>query len=471
VINRPLNILQINSSDISGGAQRVAWNLFHAYRSRGCRSYLAAGYKQSRDPDVLHISHEQATKGWSSFWWRVHSHLQRLDSNGRLSRFTRKLATPRALLDTLCGFEDFHFPGTWDLLDVPPFSPDLLHCHNLHIGYFDLTALPWLSHQVPTLLTLHDAWLLSGHCAHSFNCERWRIGCGECPDLTIYPDIRRDQTAYNWERKREIYQRSRFYVATPSRWLMQKVRESMLNVGVIEAKVIPNGVDLEVFHPADRKAARASLKLPQDRTVLLFTANGIRVNVWKDYPTVRTTIARVASRANGQRLLFIGLGGNGPVEHLGEAEICFVPYLSDPKIVARYFQAADLYLHASKADTFPNTILEALACGTPVIATAVGGIPEQVKGLKVENTSMNKYGRDEATGVLTSPQNPTELARRIEQLLTDESLCDQLSRNAANDARKRFDLERQVDSYLNWYEEIRASFNRSDRNTYVRERA
>ncbi|HEU4345174.1 MAG TPA: glycosyltransferase [Candidatus Binatia bacterium] len=454
MLDRSLNILQVNSSDISGGAQRVAWNLARAYRDRGYRSSLAVGYKDGRDPDVINIRHEKAARGWSFFWWTLHSRLQRLDENGRPSRFARKLASPAAILDTLRGIEDFHFPGTWDLLNAAGFFPDILHCHNLHGGYFDLTALPWLSRQVRTVLTLHDAWLLSGHCAHSFNCERWRIGCGECPDLSIYPDIRRDATAHNWERKRQIYARSRFYVATPSKWLMEKVEQSILCLGMMGRKVVPNGVDLNLFHPAESKQIRASWGIPQDAKVILFTANGIRANTSKDFRTMREAVDRVVSRLGGQPLLFVALGEDGPLEHVGQAEIRFVPYQKNPETVARYYQAADVYLHAAKADTFPTTILEALACGAPVVATAVGGIPEQVKGLRAESDSMNHYELDEATGFLTSPGNAEEMSARVEQLLNDTRLHQQLSRNAVSDARRRFNLESQVDAYLNWYREI-----------------
>jgi len=70
-------------------------------------------------------------------------------------------------------------------------------------------------------------------------------------------------------------------------------------------------------------------------------------------------------------------------ERIGQAEVKFVPYQSSPEDVAKYYQIADVYVHAARADTFPNTVLEALACGAPVVATAVGGIPEQIKGLRM----------------------------------------------------------------------------------------
>ena len=457
-----LHILQVNTNEISGGAQKVAHNLFHSYRASGHASWLAVSYKLSADPDVLPIRHTTGQWGWSRLWWAAHARCQLLDLDGRLSRGVQLLAEPQAVVDYFYGVENFHYPGTWHLLRLPPGPPDVLHCHNLHGNYFDLRALPWLSRQVPMVLTLHDAWLLSGHCAHSLDCQRWRIGCGECPDLTIYPAVRRDATAYNWQRKRELYQKSRLYVATPCRWLMKKVEESMLAPAMVEARVIPNGVDLSVFQPADRKRVRASLRLPQEAKILLFTANGIRANIWKDYQTLRGAIDRVAASMDGQRLLFVALGDDGPTEQVGQAEIRFVPYQKIPEAVAAYYQAADLYVHAARADTFPNTILEALACGTPVVATAVGGISEQVKGLATENTYLNHYGLDQATGFLTAPGDFEELGARLQQLVGNESLRLQMSTNAATDARMRFGLERQAQAYLEWYQEIIRGFDKSN---------
>jgi glycosyltransferase involved in cell wall biosynthesis len=455
VRNRPLSILQISSSDARGGAQRVAWNLFEAYRERGCESYLAVGYKRTRDPNVLLISHQQAAAGWSSFCWGLHSRVQQLDGNGRLSRIGRKLAMPRVGRDTLRGIEDFHFPGTWNVLNLPPLSPDILHCHNLHVGYFDLRALPWLSQKVPMILTLHDAWLLSGHCAHSFSCERWRIGCGECPDLSIYPAVRRDATAFNWERKREIFSKSRLYVAAPSRWLMDKAAQSILDQAIVERRIIPNGANLNLFHPANKRSVREELKIGPDRQVLLFVANGRHRNGWKNFEMLKSALSQIANRSHDRKLLLIALGEGAAAEGVGRTEIRRVPYLDSPEGVALYYQAADLYVHAAKIDTFPNTVIEALACGTPVVATAVGGIPEQVKGLNDRNDTINTYGLDEATGLLVPPNDPEAFALCIQRLLKDETLRKHLEHNAAADAQRRFNLEKQVEQYLKWYGEIR----------------
>ena len=131
--------------------------------------------------------------------------------------------------------------------------------------------------------------------------------------------------------------------------------------------------------------------------------------------------------------------------------------------MANYFQAADLYVHAAKADTFPNAVLEALACGTPVIATAVGGIPEQVKSSGDSDIAMSNwqsFGVDEATGVLVKPADTEAMACAIERLLKNGNLRCRLAENAANDARQRFDQKREVMEYLDWYQEIEDSATR-----------
>ncbi|HDM79293.1 MAG TPA: glycosyltransferase [Deltaproteobacteria bacterium] len=445
-------ILQVSTYDIRGGAAQVAWNLHQAYRQRGLESWMAVGKKLSDDPNVLIIPNEQTKSLLTRALLRLALSLRQLNGYIWGMRYIagglRRLAEPRRHWDIYRGVEDFHYPGSWGLLQITPEPPDIVHCHNLHGGYFDLRVLPWLSHRVPVVLTLHDAWLLSGHCAHSLDCERWRSGCGQCPDLDLYPPIRRDATAYNWRRKKDIFARSRLYVATPSRWLMRKVEQSILASAIEEARVISNGVDIKVFRPADKRAARAALDIPQDAKVLLFVANGIRPNMWKDYQTMRAAVALVAERYTGD-LIFIALGEEGPPEYIGQAEIRFVPYQRDSAIVAQYYQAADLYVHAAKVDTFPNTVLEALACGTPVVATAVGGIPEQIE--------------DGVTGFLVPPGDPQAMADRILKLLTDQELRRRIAHRAAEVARERFDLDRQVKDYISWYDEILGKWKRIDK--------
>ncbi|WP_455371662.1 glycosyltransferase, partial [Petrachloros mirabilis] len=262
-----MRILQVSTYDKGGGAEAVAWQLFEEYRRRGHASVMAVGEKRSGDMDVISLSRaadSSLLERWSQkLSERLSPYEGRLRGAWRLRRWLQEYAAhPPNWWQARLGMENYNFPETWRVLTIANSQPDILHCHNLHGGwlsrggYFDLRALPWLSRQVPVMVTLHDTWLLSGHCAYTLGCDRWKAGCGICPDLSIYPALLRDGTAFNWKRKKDIYANSRLYVATPSRWLMGQVEQSMLASSVVEARVIPNGVDGSVFSPGPKRQAR-----------------------------------------------------------------------------------------------------------------------------------------------------------------------------------------------------------------------
>lgn len=149
--------------------------------------------------------------------------------------------------------------------------------------------------------------------------------------------------------------------------------------------------------------------------MLVFAAQGGAANEFKDFGTLQEAVARLER----------------PVELVA---------LGDPPVsqadVADRLRKADLYVHPSRADTFPSGVLEALACGTPVVASRVGGIPEQVT---------------EETGVLVEPGDPAALAAAIESLLADPERRARMGRAAAADARERFSLDRQLAAYVELY--------------------
>ena len=451
-----MKILQVSMADRLGGAERVAWNLFDAYRQDGHQSWLAVGRRFLGDPDVFEIRNDAAASGVRRAAWRSYHAVQPYYRTSglakRVARLSHRIAVPEGVRDRARGIEDFNFPGSVRLLNLPPERPDILHLHNLHGGYFDLRELPRLCAAVPAIITLHDAWLMAGHCAHSLGCERWRTGCGQCPDLSIYPAIRRDATAENWARKREIFSRCRLHVAAPSQWLLDRARQSMLAPAMIEGRVIPNGVDQSIFRPVSKSEARRQLGLPLDALIITATAADV-ANSFKDFPTLLTAAARLSPDSHLPPVRIIALGRAARDEVAGSTPVHYMPPTDDQQRLAACYAAADVYVHAARADTFPNSVIEALSCGTPVIATAVGGIPEQIRA----------WPDHAATGVLTAPGDASDLAAAITRLLADEPLRRTMSHRAAINARERFGLDRQVRAYLAWYEKIVSALSTSHR--------
>jgi len=440
-----MRILQVSSADQRGGAEKVAYDLFNAYRQRGHESYLAVGSKTFDDADVLPLDHWAARPAWVQYWRAQQLALcqRKIHVAPVLAGWLANAAEPRAAWERWRGLENFDFPASAQLLALPPQRPQLLHLHNLHGEYFDLRALPALSHELPTLITLHDEWLFTGHCAYTFGSERWKHGCQDCPDLEIYPPLKRNTTAQNWRRKRDILARSRVYVAAPSRWLLDEVDESILRPAVIGKRLIPNGIALATFQPGNQVAARQALGLPLDADIVLFVGSSTRSNHFKDYATIEKAMALLAAQPRARELIMVCLGEAAEHERRGAVTLWFAGFEKDSARVALYYQAADVYLHAARAEAFGCTIAEAMACQTPVIATAVGGIPELI--------------RDGETGWLVPPGDATAIAARLPKLLADRAQLAATGERASSYARRHFDLERQVNEYLVWYQEILAA--------------
>ena len=107
------------------------------------------------------------------------------------------------------------------------------------------------------------------------------------------------------------------------------------------------------------------------------------------------------------------------------------PYERDVSRVAGYYRASDVYLHPARADTFPTAVLESLACGVPVVATDVGGIPEQVKSLWAsKNAPFSPPSL--ATGILVGTEDTTGMGRAIDLLLLQEDLRGRLGENGSS---------------------------------------
>lgn len=425
---RPLAIAQVNTREQRGGAETIALQLMRGYRRRGHQAWLLVGREEASTAGVLPFpSDPRATA----------AHL---------------MAGPMRLLDRRRGLETYRYPKTGRMLEGLPGEPDIVHLHNLHGGYFDLRVLPALSRRLPVFLTLHDAWLLSGHCAHSFDCDRWRTGCGSCPDLTIYPAVRKDATARNWQRKRDIFRSSRLHVVSPARWLLDRVSTSILAPALESLRVIPNGVDLLTFRPDQRAAARARLGLPAHGPVLLIAGSAGPTNPFKDFPTARRAATGAAERL-GRDVTVLLLGDSGSDAREGNALLRPIRFRHDPSDVAAYFQAADVYLHASRADTFPTSVIEAMACGTPVIATAVGGIPEQLgePSRWAAGGGGPSFDPTRASGMLVPAGDAEAMADGAAALIENPALRHELGLNAARRAALCYDAERQCDAYLDGY--------------------
>jgi glycosyltransferase involved in cell wall biosynthesis len=210
----------------------------------------------------------------------------------------------------------------------------------------------------------------------------------------------------------------------------------MLLPAATRLEVVPNGVDTSVFQPGSKAAARNRLGWPQEAFIVMFAGVSGRSNPYKDFATMREAVRLAANMEVGRSMQFSVVGDAAPPEEFGGARIEFLPHRDS---MSECYQAADVYLHAAKMDTFPTAVLEALACGVPVVAAAVGGISEQIV--------------DGETGFLAPAGDAPSLARHLALLARSPELMLDMGAAAGRDAADRFSLNRMAAQYEQLYRE------------------
>ena len=310
-------------------------------------------------------------------------------------------------------------------------APDIIHLHNIHGGYFQTNLLPKLSKIAPVVWTFHDMFPITGHCAYSFECEKWKSGCGNCERLDIYPSIKKDRTKFLWNYKNKIFKSANFTIVTPSLWLKKCVEESFLKNKDI--RLIYNGIDLENFKKTNKSKTRKELKLPENKKIVLFSADGGVKNPFKGGEFVFKAFEKLKNRSD---ILFLNIGGDSGQK--SENWLDF-GYVNDPKTMAKLYSAADVYLFPTLAETFGMTIVEAMSCGLPVVTFETGGVPEIVE--------------NEESGFVVEYKNGEMLINALSRLLDDDEVREEMSGEAVL-ASKKFSSERMAIEYLRLYEEL-----------------
>jgi len=318
------------------------------------------------------------------------------------------------------------YPSSFGVAADPWFrDADVVQLYNVHGSYFSHSALPLLSRRRPLVWRLSDMWAFTGHVAYSYECERWRTGCGSCPHLAEYPRLNRDTTALLFRWKRAVYARSRMTIVAPSRWLQRLARESPL-LGRFDVRLIPNGVDLDLFRPRLRDEARRSLGLDRDRPVVLWPSADLG-----DRRKGAAEAVGVVERLGPDRVQLVAIGSGA-----APAGMRSLGALHGEKL-ALAFAAADVVLLPSLAENLPNTALEAIACGTPVAAFATGGMADAV--------------RPGETGALAPAGDVTALAAATESLLDSD-----LGERCRAVAEREFGAVREARAFADLYAELTA---------------
>jgi glycosyltransferase involved in cell wall biosynthesis len=400
------SIIAINTHDQSGGASKIAYQI--ASNLRLSFNYaLFTGVKKRKDPWIYEIP--------------------KMEENS--------LTHVLNYHETKGGWLDFAKLGGVKLrCNILYQEASILHFHNLHGYYFSYALLLFLGRGKRVVWTLHDDHVLTGHCSFTMQCERWKIGCGSCPDLSVYPAIKNDTTKELLHWKKKWINQLNPVIVTPSKWLAERVK--LVYPDLSDVRVINNGIDISIFTPQNKVAVRDELQLPIDKFLVLFVAEFSTDNPFKGGEIVREVIG-LSHEAD---LCFITIGSEKSSISPNHIEF---PYISNDQELAKLYAACDVLFYPTNADNFPLVVLEAMACGLTVIASNIAGIPEIIQdnhnGFLVEGySSVEKY---------------EEKLKSVYKLKNTDTL-DILAKNARNTVVEKFSLEGMLENYKSLYESL-----------------
>jgi glycosyltransferase involved in cell wall biosynthesis len=255
---------------------------------------------------------------------------------------------------------------------------DVLHFHWTNQGFLSLENMAELAFlDKPIIWTLHDMWAFTGGCHYSQNCLNYQTGCGNCPYLKRPSE--RDLSFRIMENKLSLFNKNIKYV-TPSRWLERIARTSLL-LADADICTIPNPIDTDFWTPLSteiRLAERQKLGIHPDENVLLFVAMNIK-ETRKGFDYLKKSLEILRLQQPDFQVVILVLGKADPVV------LATLPFptrslglVREASELRKFYGLADLFIIPSLEDNLPNTVMESLACGTPVAGFDTGGIPEMV---------------------------------------------------------------------------------------------
>lgn len=270
------------------------------------------------------------------------------------------------------------------------FAPDLVWLHNLHGYYINIELLfQWIkSHPEKEIKwTLHDCWAFTGHCVHftMVKCDKWKEGCRSCPQKREYPASRwMDRSEKNYLEKRKLFCGiKKMLLITPSQWLAGLVQQSFLREYPVEVR--HNKIDETIFKPI-KSDFREKYGL-QGKTIILGVAN-----VWGKGKGLDDFLELAQMLDDDYTVVLVGLSARQLKEI--PKRIQGIGKVKEAKQLAEIYSASDIYINASKEETFGLTTLEAVKCGTKVIvydATASTEVAKNYGGIIVSESVENLY--------------------------------------------------------------------------------
>lgn len=397
-----MKVLHLNAADRIGGAAIAAHRLHVGLREHAVASSLLVGIKSQND-DTVTVTNAR-------FGYYLNRFLHRYCFS---SGYDGLLAVGGAR-------QTARFIG----------ASDVVHLHNMHGGFFSLPYVLRKAGGTPIVWTLHDMWALTGGCCFAYECTAYFDGCAIPAGGTCNQQRRQSV----WNRKRQLYRSRQLHLVVPSLAMLDLVRQSPLTRH-LPVDCIPFGVDLRTFQPGDKADTKRSLGISDDSVVIGFRASLDRQK------GLRYVVESLASLRAERKICLLALNQQGLVDELKDRfQVVELGWITDQKQMAVAYNAMDLFLMPSTAESFGLMAMECMACAVPVIAFD--------KTVLVDTLFAPRGG------VAVPQGNVAALREALIKFVSDDCSREEIGRNALKLAREHYDMKSHVSRMIELYRRV-----------------
>jgi len=419
-----MKIFHLSTDDFSGGASRAAYRLHTALLQNGIDSTMRVLTHQTANDKII------AGRGPRTFIEKV---------RGRIHKKLREFAERNWKTDNLI-MHSFGQVSAGIVDEINRSDADVVNLHWI-VNLLSIEDIGKI--RKPIVWTLHDMWAFCGgeHVASDDESSRFRVGylADNRPAGEAGPDLNRQA----WESKQKLWANQQFNIVTPGYWMAGCAKDSVLFRDA-SITVIPNPIEMEhLWHPIPQDYARRVLGLRQDKKYILSGSAGGMPHL-KGEDLLKHAMAKVmiekhvANESNEIELLIFGQ--YQPANNNDwPCKVHWLGPVRDDHVMTLIYSAADVMMVPSRQDNLPNTAVEAYACGVPVVAFNIGGLPDIVEHQK--------------SGWLASAFDTDNLAEGILWVLGDQDRWENLSAAARSIALERFSTKVVIQQYMRVYEQ------------------
>ena len=413
-----MKILIVNTSDIEGGAARAAYRLHRGLLEFEIDSQMLVQNKKSDDSKVISLAKTKFQKGFNL----IRPIIDQLPVKFYKSR------TQTPFSPAWIGFNN--------LIDkIDEINPDVVHLHWICGGMIRIENLKKI--KKPLIWSLHDNWAFAGGCHIKWECEKYKLSCGNCPRLRSSKE--NDLSRWIWKRKKKTFEKiDNLTIIGLSKWVMNASKESSL---LKDKKHInlPNPINSDIFKPFDKEKARELWNLPKDKKLILFGAMSATSDINKGFKE----LSEALNILNLKNIEFVVFGSSKPQKNAPNFRFKthYVGRVYDDITLVTLYSAVDVMVVPSLQENLSNTIMESLSCATPVVAFNIGG-----------NSDMIEHKN---SGYLAKPFQAKDLANGIEWILNlDKNQYNIICKNGREKVLREFNSKVVTKKYIELYKEI-----------------